>query len=123
MVICITEHTIQLAGTLQGEAENKAETCNDFRELAGSILEKLNDKKWVKKNYIKAEEKAEDCDNFLSLAESIYKNLSDKKCSISVYKKAEEKAEDTRNFSYLADSINVTSSSLVASSVVEGMII
>ena len=32
MVVCITEHTIQLAGTLQGEAENKAENCHRHLE-------------------------------------------------------------------------------------------
>ena len=92
------------------KAEELAEDCPDYRNLANSILndENLGDKDWSIKLYKKAEELAEDCPDYRNLAESISKdeNLGDKDWSIKLYKKAEELAEDCPTYRNLAESIS-----------------
>ena len=90
------------------EAEEKAEDCSDFRDLADSIHENLGDKEFAKKVYKKAEKKAEDSEDFCGLADSIHEKLGDKEFAKKVYKKAEKKAEEYSDFSSLGDSIHVS---------------
>ena len=51
------------------------------------IIEKLGDKEWAKKLYIKAEEIAEEYSDHKKLADSIYGNLGDQEWANNILKK------------------------------------
>jgi hypothetical protein len=78
---------------------------NDFKKLANSIIENLNDKELLKEIYIKTIEKCEYLSDFIELAKNVVKNLNDKELVKEIYKKAGEKCDYATYFVELAEYI------------------
>ncbi len=95
----------RLALEIYKKSEGLAETFNDFRYLADSIVENLKDKMWSRKIYNQIVENANCFDHFKELADSIFVYLGDKKQAEKLYKYAEKAANKPREWRDLAESI------------------
>ena len=83
----------KLAIKVYKKAEVKADSSDDFVDLAEEVYEYLHDKEWAKKIYLKAEKECvgKHFYTYITLANSLIEKLDDRKWAKELYIKAEEK--------------------------------